>query len=163
MRETGKNMPDVSILVEISNYFGVSILELIEGERKQDIMVMDNKENLKTIANYADEQKRIILKNIHRSDLICLILCIISIISIPKFEETRYVGWLMAGYLPLGVICGILISNMSSSAGLDGIIKSYKQKYRVLKYLEIILLIVLMFIVCRDMYSIFLSYKDIIL
>ena len=32
--ETGKNMPDISLLVEIAEFFDVSIPEIIKGERK---------------------------------------------------------------------------------------------------------------------------------
>ena len=32
--ETGSNMPDIGMLVEIADYFGVSIPEIINGERK---------------------------------------------------------------------------------------------------------------------------------
>lgn len=33
--ETGHNMPDISLLVEISEFFDVSIPEIINGERKR--------------------------------------------------------------------------------------------------------------------------------
>ena len=36
--ETGNNMPDISLLVEIADYFDVSIPEIINGERKSNIM-----------------------------------------------------------------------------------------------------------------------------
>lgn len=158
--ENGKNMPDVSILVEISKYFDVSILELIEGERKQDKMMTDNKEELQTLANYADQQKGIILKNVHRTDLINFLLCILAITAIPKFEETRHIGWLIAEVIPLGAMCGILLSEMSNSVGLHGIVKRYQQKYRILKYLELLILIVCICWVCRDIYLMFVNYAN---
>ena len=161
--ENGKNMPDVSILVEISKFFGVSILELIEGERKQDKMMTDNKEELQTLANYADEQKGIILKNVHRTDLINFLLCMLVLIAIPKFEETGHIGWLMAEVLPLGAMCGILLSEMSYSVGLHGIVRRYQQKYRILKYLELLILIVCTCLICRDVYLMFVNYANIIL
>ena len=153
-------MPDVSILVEISKYFDVSILELIEGERKQDKMMTDNKEELQTLANYADQQKGIILKNVHRTDLINFLLCILAITAIPKFEETRHIGWLIAEVIPLGAMCGILLSEMSNSVGLHGIVKRYQQKYRILKYLELLILIVCICWVCRDIYLMFVNYAN---
>ena len=36
--ETGKNMPDISLLVEIAEFFDVSIPEIIKGERKSESM-----------------------------------------------------------------------------------------------------------------------------
>ena len=36
--ETGTNMPDISLLVDIAEIFDVSIPEIINGERKNEIM-----------------------------------------------------------------------------------------------------------------------------
>lgn len=36
--ETGSNMPDISLLIEIADFFDVSIPEIINGERKSEIM-----------------------------------------------------------------------------------------------------------------------------
>ena len=36
--ETGSNMPDISLLVEIAEFFDVSIPEIINGERKSERM-----------------------------------------------------------------------------------------------------------------------------
>ena len=33
--ETGANMPDISIITEIADFYGVDVRELIEGERMQ--------------------------------------------------------------------------------------------------------------------------------
>ena len=68
--ENGINMPDISILVEISEFFEVGILELIEGERKQEEM---DSNDLKKIANYSDEQKRHILNKINKKDVVGLV------------------------------------------------------------------------------------------
>ena len=36
--ETGSNMPDISLLIEIADFFDVSIPEIINGERKSEKM-----------------------------------------------------------------------------------------------------------------------------
>ena len=36
--ETGNNMPDISILVDIADYYDISIPEIISGERKSEMM-----------------------------------------------------------------------------------------------------------------------------
>lgn len=152
--ENGKNMPDVSILVELSKYFGVSILELIEGERKQDKMMTDNKEELKTLVNYADEHKRIILKSIHRFDLLGFLLCAIAAVSMCIYYESGQSAWLLMQLISLGIMAGIFASKIFAASGFEGIIKESKQKHRVLKYLEIVLSIVILVVLCRDAYFI---------
>jgi len=34
--ETGNNLPDIDILIEISDYFDVDLRELLDGERKNE-------------------------------------------------------------------------------------------------------------------------------
>ena len=42
--ETGNNMPDISLLVELSEFYQVSISEIIEGERKREKMNQEAKD-----------------------------------------------------------------------------------------------------------------------
>ena len=52
--ETGKNMPDISLLVEIAEFFDVSIPEIIKGERKSENMKEEVKEVAETMSDYAE-------------------------------------------------------------------------------------------------------------
>ena len=42
--ETGSNMPDIGMLVEIAEFYDVSIPEIINGERKSENMNQETKE-----------------------------------------------------------------------------------------------------------------------
>lgn len=52
--ETGINMPDLSILVELAEFYDVDIREIINGERKNEKMEKDLKETLEQVAEYSD-------------------------------------------------------------------------------------------------------------
>ena len=54
--ETGSNMPDVGLLIEIADFFDVDIREIIDGERKSENMEKEE-ETLKKVAEYADAEK----------------------------------------------------------------------------------------------------------
>lgn len=56
--ETGSNMPDVGMLIELADFYDVDIRELIDGERKGEIMDQETKDTLKKVAAYATEQER---------------------------------------------------------------------------------------------------------
>lgn len=56
--ENGNTMPELCILVELADYYEVDIKEIIDGERKSEIMEKGAKETLLKIAEYADKQKR---------------------------------------------------------------------------------------------------------
>ena len=44
--ENGNTMPDISILIELADYYEVDLREILNGERKMDIMKEDLKETL---------------------------------------------------------------------------------------------------------------------
>ena len=56
--ETGSNMPDLSVLVELADYYDVDIREIIDGERKSENMDNETKETLKKVAEYTEEEKK---------------------------------------------------------------------------------------------------------
>ena len=60
--ETGKNMPDISLLVEIAEFFDVSIPEIIKGERKSESMEEEVKEISETMSDYAKAEKEELVK-----------------------------------------------------------------------------------------------------
>ena len=51
--ETGSNMPDIGILVEIAVFFDVSIPEIISGERKSENMDQETRETAVAMAEYS--------------------------------------------------------------------------------------------------------------
>ena len=61
--ETGSNMPDVGLLIEIADFFDVDIREIIDGERKSENMEKE-KETLKKVAEYADAEKTKLKKKV---------------------------------------------------------------------------------------------------
>ena len=56
--ETGANMPDLSVLVELSDFYQVDIKEIIDGERKSEIMNEETRETLVKVAEYTKEDKK---------------------------------------------------------------------------------------------------------
>lgn len=53
--ETGSNMPDVEMLIDIAEFYDVDIREIIDGERKSENMDSENKDTLKKVAKYTEE------------------------------------------------------------------------------------------------------------
>lgn len=79
--ETGINMPDISLLVEIAEFYDVSISEIIDGEWKSEKMNEEVKETALKLSDYTEtinnkqdyKKKTIFLNNycIYRNDSIC--------------------------------------------------------------------------------------------
>jgi Predicted transcriptional regulators len=53
--ETGSNMPDISILVEIADYYDLDVREILNGERSNALPAGSS--SIKDIAEYADKDK----------------------------------------------------------------------------------------------------------
>ena len=49
--ETGSNMPDLDILVELSDFYAVDIREILSGERKGERMNEELKETVMQVAD----------------------------------------------------------------------------------------------------------------
>ncbi|MBQ8826624.1 MAG: helix-turn-helix transcriptional regulator [Oscillospiraceae bacterium] len=62
--ENGVNMPDLSMLAEIADYYNVDIREIIDGERKSENMDKEIKETVLKAAEYTDNEKMVLLKKI---------------------------------------------------------------------------------------------------
>ena len=53
--ETGSNMPDISILVEIADYYDLDVREILNGEKSNALPAGSS--SIKDIAEYADKDK----------------------------------------------------------------------------------------------------------
>ena len=86
--ETGFNMPDISLLVEIAEFFDVSIPEIIKGERKSENMNEEVKEVAETMSDYAKVEKERLVKSIRNMSVIGLIAFIVhGILGVNCFYE----------------------------------------------------------------------------
>jgi len=57
--ETGSNMPDVGMLVELADFYDADIREIIDGERKSEMMDKETKETFLKVAEYASEGEKL--------------------------------------------------------------------------------------------------------
>lgn len=55
--ETGRNMPDLSILIQMAEFYEVEVKEILDGERKSGIMDKELKETLSKVADYNKLEK----------------------------------------------------------------------------------------------------------
>ena len=72
--ETGSNMPDLDVLVELSDLYAVSLREILSGERKSEPMEQELKEAVLQVADYSNEGKIRLLRKIRGKTLRLLIL-----------------------------------------------------------------------------------------
>ena len=128
--ETGANMPDISLLVDIAEFFDVSIPEIINGERKSEIMEKEVKETVLSLSDYAEA----INKKIKGRLLVLTVIAIVGMIAFVAIESTGldtpgsiYEKIASAG---LGLDFGMLIVLAMYLSGLLGRIKARRKMRR---------------------------------
>lgn len=55
--ENGVNMPDFDLVLELVNYFDVSVEEFLSGERKKEMIDKKTEETLLKVADYTNEER----------------------------------------------------------------------------------------------------------
>lgn len=116
--ENGNNMPDISLLVQLSEFYGVDIRELIDGERKCENMNTEMKETLEKVAAYSAAEKESILKQQFMNLVLALISFAGAFVIWTAFRECYGA---MAVFLSMGLSSagsGIL-NNMKLRGKLD--------------------------------------------
>ena len=78
--ETGNNMPDIEVLIEIADLYDVDLRELLNGERKQDTMNPEIKETAIMAADYTNENHETIRKTYHVMFIVAAITGLISLV-----------------------------------------------------------------------------------
>ena len=89
--ETGSNMPDLSVLVEMADFYDVDIREILDGERKSENMDRETKETLKKVAEYTEEEKKKLKRRMADMMLGTVALLIFCALL---FESNGFGGWI---------------------------------------------------------------------
>ncbi|MCD7810341.1 MAG: transcriptional regulator [Ruminococcus sp.] len=69
----------MSILVELADFYDVDIREIINGERKSEDVNQEEKEKMMLVAEYAEDEKKILLKRFGVVSIIGLCSMIVGI------------------------------------------------------------------------------------
>ncbi len=104
--ETGSNMPDLSILVELSEFYGVELRELIDGERKNGQMTAEEKETVGKIAEYTGTEKRQKAGRLNRY----FVLGLSFIVTVLLHRQFGILSWVFRSNVDefvCGMLCGL--------------------------------------------------------
>ena len=108
--ETGNNMPDISLLIEIADFFDVTIPEIINGERKSEIMNEEVKEVADKLSDYANAEKEIMLKNIRNCSIAGTIaLAVYSVLELTGLVLQNMIFEKIAGYCETLALVTVII------------------------------------------------------
>ena len=125
--ENGNTMPDLSILVELADFYEVDIKEIIDGERKSETMNKEEKETLQKVADYAETEKKLVVKRKCTVTFIgtlifalCIMLGYIVLPTLPEDSILRSNGlWLGISVIGLVGLWGIVIHENRKNSDKD--------------------------------------------
>ena len=107
--ETASNMPDLSILIQLAEFYDIEVGEILDGERKDRVMDKEVKETLTKIADYSNDEKQKAV-NVYKFSLMAMFF-IGFIIVLTEFALLVDFRYIIAESLPLligGCICIIM-------------------------------------------------------
>lgn len=119
--ETGTNMPDLSILIQIAEFYDIEIKEILSGERKSEIMEKELKETLVKVADYSKMEKEKATKAGNIAFGVVFIVCAVMIlIQMILTKELRFVIGETVALLIGGIIyIGIMVYNGTWENGFN--------------------------------------------
>ena len=125
--ENGNTMPELGILVELADFYEIDIKEIIDGERKSGIMKKEEKETLRKVADYAEIEKKLVVKRRCIVTFVGTLMFVLSIMigcmvfpNLPEESFLRSNGlWLGIGVIGVVLLWGIVINENRKNSKQD--------------------------------------------
>lgn len=137
--ETGSNLPDISLLVELANFYDVDVREIIEGRRKSEMMDKETEEVAVKMADYATKEKNILLRRIQIISILGVILLLglilMQTINVKPADINK--GELLATFVSLVIMSIITLY-------VTGLLERIVKHKRVMKGIKIATIISLL-------------------
>ena len=130
--ETGSNLPDLDILIEMADYYNIELRELLDGERKSEKMNEELKETVLKVAEYSNEDKLKVTRRMHWLFIAGLVAAITYMILLFTDQADNY--W---GGLCLGITFGMMIVGVIMTSKYAAKIREYKFRLLNRKYNKI--------------------------
>jgi len=127
--ENGITMPDISIIIELADFYDVDIREIICGERKSENMDKELKDTLVTVADYTNnENGKIIQSAVNMAIITSVIFGIVTPIIYYFYFSTDN---LLLNLVAIGTSFGMLYCGLSMLRLLEMNKKISKKSHKV--------------------------------
>lgn len=131
--ENGITMPDFDLLMELARYYDVEVMEILDGERRDDSMDKKTEELMLKLADYDNDERKIVSKRMCVMFTIAIIGMAIyaGIDTLGLAEVQPYEAIVNAA---LGFVMGTLLTGLLYTSAYMSKAKAYKM--RLLKKLR---------------------------
>ena len=125
--ETGNNLPDLDILIELSDLYEVGLRELLDGERKSEDMNKEMEETVLKVAEYSNEEKTRFTQRLHWMFVAGFIgFILFMVISIMGLEDTAPYETIAS--FGLGISFGMIIIGVIFTSKYASRIREFKMR-----------------------------------
>ncbi|MGN1378709.1 MAG: helix-turn-helix domain-containing protein, partial [Dorea sp.] len=121
--ETGSNLPDLDILIEMADYYDVDLRELLDGERKSEKMNKELEETVLKVADYSNEEKQKLTKRMHWLFIGGFIAAVIYVVLVFTDHSNNFLGGMC-----LGITFGMMIVGVIMTSKYAARIRAYKMR-----------------------------------
>ncbi len=125
--ETGMNMPDLDLLIELSDLYETDLREILSGERKSEKMNEELKETVLQVADYSNEEKERLLRRMHLLFIAGLIGFIVFLVIV-MFDLQDTAPYEAIGSFGLGLAFGMVILGVIFTSRYAGRIRAFKMR-----------------------------------
>ncbi len=128
--ENGNNLPDLDLLIQVSDYYEIDLRELLDGERKGEKMNKELEETVLKAVDYTNSEAERYIKRVHWLLLTGVMLWFVAqLISHTSLVENHIVS--IVSDFSEGAGCGMVICGIIFTSCYGRRINAFKQ--RVLK------------------------------
>lgn len=125
--ETGSNLPDLDLLMEMADYYQVDLRELLNGERKSEPMNKELKETVLQVAEYSNEEKKRSTKMVQIYLSLGILGLIINQVLHATLTETAFWTAFLKG-LSMGMALSGMILGLMSTTGSLKKVQAFKKR-----------------------------------
>ena len=121
--ETGSNLPDLDLLIEMADYYDVDLREILDGERKSEKMDKELEETVLKVADYSNEEKQKLTRRMHWLFIGGFIAAVIYMILVFSDRADNFLGGLC-----LGITFGMMIVGVIMTSKYAAQIRAFKMR-----------------------------------
>ena len=125
--ENGNNMPDLDILIQISDYYEIDLRELLDGERKSEKMNKELEETVLKAVDYTNSEAELYTKRVHWLLLTGAVLWLISQLLSHTILVDNYIMSAISDFCE-GAACGMVVCGIIMTSHYGQRIKAFKQR-----------------------------------
>lgn len=130
--ETGNNLPDLSVIVELADFYDIDLNEIFRGERRKETLDTKLKDTLLQAAEYSEDIRKKIIKRMHSLFICgCIAFVFYLVVLFLGPEQTSDLFDFLKG-MSLGISFGmVVVGTIMTSKYADKIVE-WKVKHKII-------------------------------